>query len=158
LFNPRKIIQVLNKYKVEYLVIGGVAASLHGCPDQTFDLDILFSTSMENKKSLLKALKSLDARWDVPLTAEILDSQFVFALLTKYGDLDIFSHVLGIGNYDEAVKYIEQNIFVKEKIAVLNLEGWLKSKEAVINEEKNPRKLSAYEYLKKIMEIKKSEE
>jgi hypothetical protein len=43
--NPARIIEELNRAGVEYVVIGGVAATLHGCPEQTYDLDI-FSTVM----------------------------------------------------------------------------------------------------------------
>ena len=36
------------KQKVKYLVIGGIAAVLHGVPRATFDLDILIEASPEN--------------------------------------------------------------------------------------------------------------
>ena len=45
---------------VHYVVIGGVAAILHGVPRATFDLDILIEASSENVRRLLKALT--DAR------------------------------------------------------------------------------------------------
>ncbi len=41
MFDPRKIIETLNRHGVEYVIIGGFAATLYGCPEQTFDLDIL---------------------------------------------------------------------------------------------------------------------
>jgi hypothetical protein len=47
--------------KVEYLVIGGIAAVLHGVPRATFDLDILINPTAENAQRLLKAM--LDARF-----------------------------------------------------------------------------------------------
>jgi len=39
--NPsfREILELLNKHQVEYVVIGGVAAVIHGAPVTTFDLD-----------------------------------------------------------------------------------------------------------------------
>ena len=39
--NPsfREILELLNKHQVEYAVIGGVAAVIHGAPVTTFDLD-----------------------------------------------------------------------------------------------------------------------
>jgi len=41
--NPsfREILELLNKHQVEYVVIGGVAAVIHGAPVTTFDLDAL---------------------------------------------------------------------------------------------------------------------
>lgn len=38
--DPGRIIQELNQAEVEYVIIGGVAATLHGCPEQTYDLDM----------------------------------------------------------------------------------------------------------------------
>jgi len=41
---------------VEYVVIGGVAAILHGVPRVTFDLDVLIKATRENAVRLLDAL------------------------------------------------------------------------------------------------------
>jgi hypothetical protein len=38
------------------LIIGGIAAVLHGVPRATFDLDILIEATPENARSLLEAL------------------------------------------------------------------------------------------------------
>jgi len=44
------------KHEVKYLVIGGIAAILHGVPRATFDLDILIDASPPNAQRLLTAL------------------------------------------------------------------------------------------------------
>ncbi|MEP6963658.1 MAG: DUF6036 family nucleotidyltransferase [Acidobacteriota bacterium] len=41
----------------EYVVIGGIAAVLHGVPRATFDLDILIAASPENSRRVLDALR-----------------------------------------------------------------------------------------------------
>jgi hypothetical protein len=43
-------------HEVRYLVIGGIAAILHGVPRATFDLDILIDKTEENARKLLEAL------------------------------------------------------------------------------------------------------
>jgi predicted nucleotidyltransferase len=43
-------------HQVKYVVIGGIAAVLHGVPRATFDLDILIEASPDNVKRLLDAL------------------------------------------------------------------------------------------------------
>jgi hypothetical protein len=53
---------------VKYLVIGGVAAVLHGVPRSTFDLDILIEATAENAQCLL------DAMMDVGLGTAALTS------------------------------------------------------------------------------------
>ena len=45
-----------HKHGVRYIVIGGIAAVLHGVPRATFDLDILITASADNAQHLLDAL------------------------------------------------------------------------------------------------------
>lgn len=44
------------QHEVKYVVIGGIAAILHGVPRATFDLDILIEASPDNASRLLAAL------------------------------------------------------------------------------------------------------
>ncbi len=44
------------KHDVRYVVIGGVAAIVHGVPRATFDLDILVEAAPDNARRLLDAL------------------------------------------------------------------------------------------------------
>jgi hypothetical protein len=43
---------------VEYVVIGGIAAVLHGVPRATFDLDILIEASLQNSRRIVEALRA----------------------------------------------------------------------------------------------------
>ncbi|MFA4916192.1 MAG: DUF6036 family nucleotidyltransferase [Syntrophales bacterium] len=53
------VFKSFQKYNVNYLVLGGIAAVLYGVPRATFDLGILIEASDENARRLLDAL--LDA-------------------------------------------------------------------------------------------------
>ena len=55
----RRVFRSFQDHDVRYVVIGGIAAILHGVPRATFDLDILIEATEENAERLLKAL--LDA-------------------------------------------------------------------------------------------------
>ncbi len=44
------------EHNVRYVVIGGIAAVLHGVPRATFDLDILIEATLGNAQRLLDAL------------------------------------------------------------------------------------------------------
>ncbi len=46
----------LEKHDVRYLVIGGIAAVLHGVPRATFDLNILIEATHDYAQKLLEAL------------------------------------------------------------------------------------------------------
>ena len=47
-----------HSHEVRYLVIGGIAAVLHGVPRATFDLDILIEATELNAQRLLRALRA----------------------------------------------------------------------------------------------------
>ena len=53
------VFRSFQKHEVKYVVIGGIAAILHGVPRATFDLDILIEATPDNAQRLLNAL--LDA-------------------------------------------------------------------------------------------------
>lgn len=52
----RDVFRCLKKHDVRYVVIGGVAAVLHGVPRVTFDLDLLIEATEDNASQLLNAL------------------------------------------------------------------------------------------------------
>ena len=150
MFDPRKIIEALNRHKVEYITIGGFAATLYGCPEQTFDLDILYADTPANRQRLLAALTEINAQWDEPLSDAVLQRQPVFALNTKFGDLDILSEVLGVGAYEQAKPRIQSMTVGEEPIVILDLPTLISTKEAAADP--NPRKRSALEYLKALQQ------
>jgi len=50
------VFRCFQKHDVRYVVIGGIAAVLHGVPRATFDLDILIAATPDNARHLLDAL------------------------------------------------------------------------------------------------------
>ncbi len=50
-------IKLLNKHKVEYMVVGGYALAFHGKPRHTGDLDIWIGLSEQNANRILKVVK-----------------------------------------------------------------------------------------------------
>jgi hypothetical protein len=146
--NPARILEELNRARVDYVVIGGVAATLHGCPEQTYDLDIFYEASPENRARLLEALTAIGAQWEEPLSETTLQRQSVFSLNTNHGDLDIFTEVPGIKSYASVAA--TANVFEIEGAAAkaLDLESLVAAKQAA--EDPNPRKRAALAYLKEI--------
>lgn len=51
------VFKSLQRHDVKYVVIGGIAAILHGVPRATFDLDLLIDPTPDNAKRLLDALR-----------------------------------------------------------------------------------------------------
>jgi hypothetical protein len=93
-----RMVRVLAEHAVTYIVIGGLAATLHGSPMVTFDVDIAPESSEDNLDRLAGALRALQARVrvsgleypvDVPLDARTFRSMSTLTARTAVGDLDI---------------------------------------------------------------------
>mgnify|MGYP001221539205 CR=1 FL=1 len=65
----KDFIQLLNSYQVEYLLIGGYAAALHGHIRFTQDIDIWIFTSPENVEKVILVLKD----FGLPQAEELRD-------------------------------------------------------------------------------------
>lgn len=104
----RELLRVLAEHGVDYLVIGGVAAQVHGRRRTTKDLDITPAPDPENFTRLADALAALDAhpaelRQSAPTpTAEQLRvAPVVPPLATRHGELHILNDVPGAAAYAE---------------------------------------------------------
>ncbi len=112
----RGVYSSLQKHKVRYLTIGGIAAILHGVPRTTFDLDILIEATLENAQRLL------DALFDAGLgTAEMTTAVELLAHeITVFRDkvrIDVQTATPGIEfeaawQNKEIMKYRKQNFYV----------------------------------------------
>ncbi len=109
-FDPQCIVRVLAKRRVDYLLIGGLAAVLHGSTAHTNDADILPAKNGKNLERLAKALRDLRARIRTPADPDgiafdphpaLLDSIAMLNLTTRCGDLDLTFEPAGLGGYDE---------------------------------------------------------
>jgi len=61
LLHTERVIEVLDRHAVRYMLIGGVAALLHGAQRPTLDLDLLPRSDRENLDRLAAALVELRA-------------------------------------------------------------------------------------------------
>jgi hypothetical protein len=62
MFEPIQICKILNEEKVDYIVLGGFAAVIHGSPLPTKDIDILPNRTQENLDNLGRALTRMNAK------------------------------------------------------------------------------------------------
>ncbi len=63
-----KVFRALNKAKIKYLVVGGVAVNLYGYMRFTADLDLLVFLEEKNLKRLDKLMKELDYLERIPVS------------------------------------------------------------------------------------------
>lgn len=60
------ILKTLRHHDVDFVVVGGVCAVLHGAPLATFDLELVHSREPRNLVRLRAALEELDAHYRIP--------------------------------------------------------------------------------------------
>ncbi|KPK99393.1 MAG: hypothetical protein AMJ91_07950 [candidate division Zixibacteria bacterium SM23_73_3] len=65
-----EIFRALQKQKVKYVLVGGIAVNLLGAMRSTADLDILVEMSDDNLKKIVEILKSQGYRVKQPVNGE----------------------------------------------------------------------------------------
>ncbi|TFV64472.1 hypothetical protein E4P41_00915 [Geodermatophilus sp. DF01-2] len=61
-FDAEPVLAVLERHNVEFVVVGGYAARLHGAARPTSDVDVTPRTTRDNLDRLASALRELGAR------------------------------------------------------------------------------------------------
>jgi len=90
-----EILKVLTRHRVDFIIVGGVSAVLHGAPVTTFDLDVVHARDRENIVRLLSALEELEAVYRARPERQLRPGESHLAspghqlLLTKFGPLDV---------------------------------------------------------------------
>src|SRR5438445_2205282 len=110
--------RALTERGVEYVLIGGLAATLHGSPLRTGDADICPARDQENLDRLAAALRAMEAKIRSPdapgglqfaCDAAFLRNVELVNLTTTFGDIDVAFRPAGTGGYEDlrrnAVEY-----------------------------------------------------
>ena len=132
-----ELIRVLVDAGVEFVVVGGAAAVIHGAPLTTLDLDIVHRRTPENVQRLLSVLDEIDAyhRYDPthrrlrPTTDMLLGSGQI-NLATSLGPLDPLCELSPGQGYEEL---LSDTVMVTDggmTIRVLGLEKLIEVKAA----------------------------
>ena len=104
-------LKLFSDFKVDCVIVGGVAATARGFSQTTYDVDVCYSRTADNLKRLAEALRSVGATLrgaprDVPflLDDETLRRGLNFTFDTSIGKIDILGEVAGVGDYAECLK------------------------------------------------------
>lgn len=135
---PLKLLELLSVGRVEFILIGGVAARMHGASIQTDDLDVALSMDPENLVKVSRVLQKANARFrhkesptyfteDKARGSEWKNLYFD----TELGVLDCLGEVQGVGDYNACLEGSCEVVLGNFTIRVLNLETLIRAKEAV---------------------------
>ncbi len=108
LTNFPELIRLLASSGVEFIIVGGAAAIVHGSARATKDLDLVYRRTRENVARLVVALASYDPyprgappglpfKWD----EHTIWNGCNFTLITSLGAVDLLGEITGGGSYDD---------------------------------------------------------
>lgn len=131
------LLGILTANKVEFIIVGGAAATALGSARLTFDLDIVYRRSKENIERIVIALQpitpylrgappGLPFSWDVQTVERGLN----FTLTTTLGPLDILGEIAGGGGYDQLRQKTIKVTIAGTECLCLNLESLIQVKRA----------------------------
>ena len=115
----RALLATLVEHGVESIVVGGVAATVHGASRLTRDVDVVYSRSGDNLDRLVAALApyrpylrdappGLPFRWD----RDTLQRGLNFTLTTDIGAIDLLGEITGGGGYEALLSHsVEIEVF-----------------------------------------------
>jgi hypothetical protein len=146
-FTPDRILEVLIRHQVDFVVIGGLAALAHGSNLPTQDVDITPDRATSNLAQLSDALVELKAEVrfgdeSVPFAydAESLAGAGVWNLRTSFGELDISMVPSGTDGYVDLVRDAVPTSILGIVVPVASLADVIRSKQAA-NRPKDQRAL-----------------
>jgi predicted nucleotidyltransferase len=148
-FDGRSILRVLTDHGVAFILVGGFAATLHGSPLLTRDVDIVPERTTDNLARLSAALTELEARIRVDAEpagfpfdhdAASLAGVTVLNLRTRYGDLDLTFTPSGTTGYPDLRRDAIELTLAGTHVLVASLADVIRSK-AAANRDKDRRAL-----------------
>ena len=102
------LIRLLVENNVEFIIVGGAAATVHGSARLTSDLDVVYGRTSENIHRMVEALRSIQPYLrGVPpglpfdWSAQTIQKGLNFKLTTTLGALNLLGEIVGGGGYKE---------------------------------------------------------
>ena len=157
----QQAVELFGENEIEFVIVGGIAITLHGSSYLTADLDLCYNRSKDNLERIAAALsphrprlrgapEGLPFVWD----AETLRRGMNFTLTTDLGDIDLLGEVAGVGGYEEARAASVAFTLYGHEAHVLSLAALIRSKRAA-GRPKDLLVLPELEALREVLQSKK---
>ena len=158
MFDPLSMCRILNEEGVEYVVLGGFGAIVHGSPLTTRDLDLIPQREADNLDRLGRALRRMGAKIRIAgdAVATKIDGPFLanmphmLNLVTDLGEMDLtFTPAGPRANFGEWREHAgEREIGEGLRVWVASLDDIIASKQAA----NRPKDQMALPYLESLRE------
>lgn len=131
------VLEAFEDAGVDCIVVGGLAATVHGASRLTQDVDFVYSRMSANIERLVAALKphgpylrgappGLPFEW----SAETVERGLNFTLTTAIGDIDLLGEIIGGGDYEELLPHTQKVEIFGHACQCLNLPALIRAKRA----------------------------
>jgi hypothetical protein len=134
-------LRTLVEGEVQFILVGGLAAVLHGASLTTFDVDVVYSTGAANVERILRCLESLDAGFRLQPDRRLKPDRSHITRrghlnpITRLGALDLPGTIgEGLGYEELLPRSTEMDIGGDVVIRVPDLETIIATKEQVGDE------------------------
>jgi len=109
----KELLQLLNEFEVEYLIVGGFAVMKYSEPRYTKDLDVWVHNSKQNSVRVVEALKKFGApvEHDTVTAETFTDKQVVYQIGIAPVRIDILTEVTGVRFPDAWKNRVAGNFF-----------------------------------------------
>jgi len=131
------LLSALARGDVEFIVVGGLAATAHGSSRLTQDVDVVYGRTKANLARLAGVLGPLrpyprGAPAGLPFewSEATLRAGLNFTLTTSVGDLDLLGEIAGGGGYDSLLPHTVELEMFGHRCKCLDLEWLIRTKRA----------------------------
>ncbi len=131
----QSLLKLLIASPVDFVLVGGFAAVLHGCNQMTRDIDICILHTPEQVGLLRDILKPFNPRHrmekDKPSFLDKpkdLSKKQDYYLITDLGILDVIGHIEGVGGYYDVLRNSEEIEMYGGKCFLIGIDDLILSK------------------------------
>ena len=153
--NFEAVIRTFSEAGVEFVIVGGLAATIHGSARLTQDVDFVYSRTSTNIERLVAALRpyapylrgappGLPFDWNETTIEHGLN----FTLTTAIGDIDLLGEITGGGDFDALAPHTLGVDIFGCRCRCLDLRGLIRTKRAA----GRPKDLDALAELEALLE------
>lgn len=151
-----ELLPALSRAGVEHIIVGGVAAIVHGSARLTQDLDIVYHRTPDNIVRLANALEPFapylrGAPPGLPfrLDPETIQRGLNFTLVTSAGPLDVLGEIAGGGTYETLISH-------SRKLSVFGIECYCLGLDRLIQAKRDAGRPKDLEVLAELEALRES--
>ena len=124
-----ELLELFNKNRVRYCIVGAYAVGFHGLPRYTKDIDILVEPSLENSLRVVKSLDKFGFKNTGLAKDDFTEEDRIVQLGVEPVRIDIITSIGGV-SFDEVWKRRKVYQYGNQKVFFMGLEALIKAKKA----------------------------